>query len=116
MSDQLPCPHCGAMQKDLWDFDWSTTEVIIAECGECEKPIDIVRHVSVTYEIRKPTQRTCQAEDQGGWPCGSIPVVFQLTPEEVKKNDGRQMYFCKDHRTNKFVWTEPESEPIPEGE
>lgn len=55
---------------------------------------------------------TCQAEDQGGWPCGSAPVVFQLTEEESKRR-GHQMYFCHHHRTNKFVWKESESEPIP---
>ncbi|MDB4942989.1 MAG: hypothetical protein JWP97_2523 [Labilithrix sp.] len=55
---------------------------------------------------------TCQAEDQGGWPCGRSPVVFQLTAAEVAKRDGEQMYFCAKHRTNKFVWAESESEPI----
>lgn len=58
-------------------------------------------------------ERKCQAEDQGGWPCEATPVVFQLTASEVKKNDGKQMYFCKNHRTNKFVWNENECEPIP---
>lgn len=57
-------------------------------------------------------RRTCQAEDQSGWPCGAWPVVFQLTAAEVVKNDGEQMYFCEDHRTNKFVWKASESEPI----
>lgn len=62
----------------------------------------------------RPADATCQAEDQGGHPCGAAPVVFQLTEAEVKKNNGRQMYFCKDHRTNKFVWDERECEYIPD--
>jgi len=58
--------------------------------------------------------RMCQAEDQGGWPCGAAPVVYRLTPEELAKNNGKQRYYCKDHKTNKFVWDESEVELIPD--
>lgn len=49
--ERLPCPHCGAMFTDLWDYSWES-EVVITECGECLKSVDIVRHLSVRYEIR----------------------------------------------------------------
>lgn len=58
--------------------------------------------------------RKCQAEDQGGWPCDATPVVYRLTLAEVGRHGGKQMYFCKDHRTNKFVWTLAETELIPD--
>lgn len=57
--------------------------------------------------------RRCQAEDQGGWPCNRRPVIFQLTPAEVKKENGEQRYYCKDHRTSRHVWHESETELIP---
>lgn len=51
--DRLPCPHCGAMQTDLWDYDWGSREAIITECSACNEPVDIIRSVYVRYEIRK---------------------------------------------------------------
>lgn len=50
-SDRLPCPRCGHMLTDLWDYSWQS-EVTITECGACLKPVDIIRRVSVTYKIR----------------------------------------------------------------
>lgn len=43
------------MISDLWDFNWENEEVIISECSECLKPIDIIRKVSVSYRIEKGT-------------------------------------------------------------
>lgn len=54
MSDRLPCPHCGEMFTDLWDYDWSDREVIYAWCSYCLKSVDIVRHVTVDYVLRVP--------------------------------------------------------------
>jgi hypothetical protein len=51
VSDRLPCPHCGEMFTDLWDYPWESQEIVITECGECLGPVDIVRHVSVRYEL-----------------------------------------------------------------
>ena len=51
-ADRLPCPHCGTMFTDLWDYSW-TTEVTITECGECGGAVDIIRRVDVSYEMRK---------------------------------------------------------------
>lgn len=52
MSDRLPCPHCGEMFTDLWDYNWDSDELVITECGECEKPVDIIRNVTVTYTLQ----------------------------------------------------------------
>ncbi len=53
--DNLPCPHCGHILRDLWDYDWGATNsnVMISECEECTKPIDIIRHQMTWYEIKK---------------------------------------------------------------
>lgn len=52
MSDHATCPWCGETLTDLWDYSWSS-EVVITECGHCLEPIDIVRHITVRYEVRK---------------------------------------------------------------
>mgnify|MGYP007083488473 CR=1 FL=1 len=48
------CPHCGAVQRDAWEIDFGgcegTTEI---DCGECEKPMEVSRHCSVTYTTAK---------------------------------------------------------------
>ncbi len=45
------CPHCKTLQTDLWDYDWRDREVMITECSGCERPIDIVRRVDVTFRV-----------------------------------------------------------------
>lgn len=62
MTDRLPCPHCGAMIGDLWEyFRHSDDEGVESECDECERPVFIGQHVSVRYSIEK-------AEAKGGEP------------------------------------------------
>jgi uncharacterized C2H2 Zn-finger protein len=54
MSDRLPCPHCGKMFTDLWDYNWDGKEEIYTKCESCDKSVDIIRRVSVSYELRIP--------------------------------------------------------------
>lgn len=79
--------------------------------GEAVKRAHVVEGEPAIENILK--LRGCQAEDQGGWPCNSRPVVFQLTADEVKKNQGQQAYYCSAHRTSRHVWHESETELIP---
>lgn len=51
MSDSVECPHCGTKISDLWDYNWTHAETVEVECGECNKPLTIERHVSVTYRV-----------------------------------------------------------------
>jgi hypothetical protein len=47
---ELECPHgCGHMIRDLWDYDWGSSEEMLVECEECEKPLTIHRCITVTY-------------------------------------------------------------------
>ena len=47
----LPCPQCGGRLNDLWDYDWGERDVMYIECDHCQKPVDIHRHVSVSYSV-----------------------------------------------------------------
>lgn len=55
MSDFVECPHCGHLIRDLWDYCWNgdEDEERRDDCGNCEEPIAIKRHVDVVYSIRK---------------------------------------------------------------
>lgn len=64
-AEGLPCPWCGEIQGELWDYDWGTREVILAECSDCYRSIDIIRRVDVTYEIRRPPEPPPQASEGG---------------------------------------------------
>jgi hypothetical protein len=55
----------------------------------------------------------CQFEDQGGWGGCQNPVAWQ-TKEGQSFMDGEKLYFCHQHKTNKFVWHEDEVEPYEE--
>lgn len=50
--DRIACPHgCGGYTRDLWDFGWigEEDETMHIDCGKCEKPVSLVRNVSVSY-------------------------------------------------------------------
>lgn len=54
-SYHCPCPYCGAMQSDLYEwFAHSSSESTDAECGSCGKAVTIYRRVSVDYAITEP--------------------------------------------------------------
>ena len=50
---EVVCPWCGHIHSDSWDFFPRYEETASAECGECDKPIRIVRHVSITYSTHQ---------------------------------------------------------------
>jgi hypothetical protein len=43
----LPCPHCAWSLVNLWDYDWRHKSVMLIECPNCLKPVDIHRKFSV---------------------------------------------------------------------
>ncbi len=47
-SDVL-CPHCKAVNGDLWELELGDEQTHITECGSCEKPIVIGCSIAVTY-------------------------------------------------------------------
>ncbi len=53
MSEQVQCPECNEVQRDLWDHDWGTRETITTGCGSCGKDYVLARHVSVSYEAMR---------------------------------------------------------------
>jgi hypothetical protein len=57
VSDTVTCPACGAVQRDLWDHDWSRHEDIVTSCDSCGKDYMLSRHVSVSYEASKLVNR-----------------------------------------------------------
>lgn len=52
-SEQIKCPWCGEMNRDLWDHGWGHREELETECGHCDKPILLSRVVSVDYTARR---------------------------------------------------------------
>lgn len=51
--DQIACPSCGAMHRDLWDFHWGDQEdeSFDMEC-DCGSTFELMRRVSVWYVAR----------------------------------------------------------------
>lgn len=54
---QAKCPHCGEMNKDLWELwpegfgcDTWTAEI---ECGFCDKPVKVRCVVTHEYTMEK---------------------------------------------------------------
>ena len=51
--NEIACPHCGKVMRDLWDYHWSNNDDCIdTECGWCEEPITLSRVVSVDYTCK----------------------------------------------------------------
>lgn len=53
--DQDKCPHCGTTQQDLWEFfrDGDQDDSVETfECRSCDKPLEVVLHVDIEYEVR----------------------------------------------------------------
>lgn len=49
----LPCPHCGYMIGDLWDYDLQDEREAIAWCPSCNEEIGITMSVNVSYRARR---------------------------------------------------------------
>lgn len=51
--DQIACPVCGAMHRDLWDFHWGDQEdeAVWVDC-ECGVSFELLRNLSVSYVAR----------------------------------------------------------------
>ncbi len=107
--DGVACPHCGKVQRDLWDYRWGNHETIETECGSCAKPITLTRIVTVDYtaEAEVSDERaadigadvpdapgdgpTCGADSPEHWGCTRPPlhlgdhVARALGPEVIAR-------------------------------
>lgn len=53
--DQEKCPHCGTAQSGLWEYFREVDQdgsVETFECDACEKPLEVILHVDIEYEVR----------------------------------------------------------------
>lgn len=55
-SDKIPCPFCGELHGDLWDYSWGVNVVEIrpATCGSCGKTFRLTRRVRIDYLAEAP--------------------------------------------------------------
>jgi DNA-directed RNA polymerase subunit RPC12/RpoP len=51
-TDEPVCPHCGESVYDAWDYDFQD-DVYYVGCPNCDKPIEIVKNRSITYNTYK---------------------------------------------------------------
>ena len=54
-TDEPVCPHCGNEMSDAWELQHEVNEV---DCGWCDKPMKVIRHIEVTYSTRPDTPTT----------------------------------------------------------
>ena len=45
------CPWCGHNHDPCWEY--GSRECVDTECHSCGKPILMIRHISVSYSVRK---------------------------------------------------------------
>jgi hypothetical protein len=52
------CPNCETEYRDAWEltFDGGGEGETEVECGSCEKPFTIARHISVSYSTYPATR------------------------------------------------------------
>lgn len=48
-SDEIRCPSCGELNRDLCDYDWGSLEVLEISCGHCDADLQLSRRISVHY-------------------------------------------------------------------
>lgn len=46
------CPHCGQRILDACEIDSCDERFTEIECYGCEKPIDVMRNISISYTTR----------------------------------------------------------------
>lgn len=56
-TEDVTCPWCGKEETDSWEFKDGEHE-----CGWCDKPFEVYRHVSVEYS----TTKVIKEEKQNG--------------------------------------------------
>lgn len=52
------CPYCRAVLGDAWEYNGGDEGSFDVECGDCERPFIVERHISVKYST-KPKEPTC---------------------------------------------------------
>ena len=52
-TDEVVCPWCGHKHTDSYEFFKLRGECSQSWCGSCGKPIEMVRHISVSYSSSK---------------------------------------------------------------
>lgn len=50
-TDEPVCPHCGAEQRDAWE--WGQDDDGETDCGACGREFSYTRHISVNWTTRK---------------------------------------------------------------
>lgn len=49
-SEEIACPHCGAIERDLNDYEWmGTQDTIATHCDKCGGKYNLCREQSVIY-------------------------------------------------------------------
>jgi transcription elongation factor Elf1 len=56
-TDFITCPYCGYEDQDSWEVDFGNSECTEIECTNCEKEINVTRHISVSYSAYKPKKK-----------------------------------------------------------
>jgi len=52
-TDEPVCPHCGHKIEDAWEIDFEGQECAKIDCPECDKPIEVCKNMSITYNTHK---------------------------------------------------------------
>lgn len=52
-AETIVCPFCGWKDNDSWEWLNGEEGDGESECGECEKPFAVSRHVTVAYSTQK---------------------------------------------------------------
>ena len=51
--DELPCPHCGEMIGDLWDYHIADNDIAETQCPHCDAEIELTQETTINYCVRK---------------------------------------------------------------
>ncbi len=62
-SDEIACPRCGHLIRDLWEYQIEDGDTATDVCGECGEGFEIVKRVSVSYTARVSERATPAIEE-----------------------------------------------------
>lgn len=63
------------------------------------------------FDMEHKDGATCEAEDQGGWPCCPRPAEFFIKAEHLDSGEKRRVY-CNDHRVCNRFYRADQMSPI----
>ena len=47
--EEIHCPYCGYVQRDIWEYAYDDEESADTECGECEREFTWSRETRHTF-------------------------------------------------------------------